>query len=379
MRNFSAALLAALLLAGCTMPYRPPRFVEADATFPGLIDFTARAPGKTTDVLLVHGMCTHDATWAKEAVATLAAQLAANVKPAPVAAQPLRSAAPAIEIVPIEIATPHGAVKFKSLIWSPLTTPIKQQLCYDQTDKSPICTGTPPFPHARASLNAKVKDRLLDDCLPDALIYQGAGREQIQMQMREAVLAATAGADPDTPLVVISASLGSKILFDTLVRMMDEPADSRAAQVAARNVQRMAWLIMAANQIPLLQMAEQPIAAEAVGVPGGKDARQTSMQAAPPDSLQRLLEKRRPPATDRRTMVPLTLVAFSDPNDVLSYTLLPERYQGEVAGVFNVLVSNAPTYFGLLEDPVRAHQDYLSNSDVGSLIACGRPRSTLCK
>ena len=111
----------------------------------------------------------------------------------------------------------------------------------------------------------------------------------------------------------------------------------------------------------------------------GPAAMPAAMQAAPPDSLQRLLQKRRAPATDRRKMVPLTLVAFSDPNDVLNYTLPPERYQGDVAGVFNVLVSNAPTYFGLLEDPVRAHQDYLTNPDVGSLIACGRPRSTLCK
>ncbi|WP_338767111.1 hypothetical protein [Massilia sp. METH4] len=363
-----ALLAVAALLAGCTTPYRPPRFMEADARFPGLIDFAARAPAKRTDVLLVHGMCTHDATWAKETIDTLAAQLSANVTPGPVQ----RAAAPAIEIVPIRVDTPHGAIHFKSLIWSPLTTPIKQQLCYDQTDKSPICSGAPPFTPVRARLNAKVKDWLLDDCLPDALVYEGAAREQIQLRMRDAILAATEGGDTDAPLVVISESLGSKILYDTLLRMLDEPAPSRAAQVAARELQRTAWLIMAANQIPLLQMAEQPLAPAS--------AAPTVMQAPPPDSLQRLLQKRRAPVADRRgAAAPLTLVAFSDPSDVLTHTLPPERYREDGTTVFNVLVSNAPTYFGLLQDPVRGHLDYLSNPDVGSLISCGMPRSALCK
>jgi hypothetical protein len=377
MRTFSTLLAAAALLAGCTMPYRPPQFMEADAAFPGLIDFTARAPGKKTDVLLVHGMCTHDAAWAKERVATLAAQLAANVKPAP---GPIRqAAAPAVAIVPIDVATSQGTIHVKSLVWSPLTTPIKQQLCYDQTGKSPICAGAPPFTPMRAKLNAKVKDWLLDDCLPDALIYQGAAREQIQLRMRDAIMAATEGADSpatedarsDIPLVVISESLGSKILFDTLLRMMEEPPHTRAAQVAAREVQRMAWLVMAANQIPLLQMAEQPLAVDA--------GARVGMQPSPPDSLQRLLQKRRTPVADRRASAPLTLVAFSDPSDVLTYTLPPDRYRDEGVGVFNILVSNAPTWFGLLQDPVRGHEEYLSNPDVGSLIACGRPRSSLCK
>ncbi|GGX76523.1 hypothetical protein GJV26_17290 [Massilia dura] len=383
-------LLAAACLAGCTLPYRPPQFLEADARFPGLIDFTARAPDRKADVLLVHGICTHDAAWAKATVGTLAAQLAANVTPVP-QGQTQRLAGPAIEIVPIDVGTPHGRIRFTSLIWSPLTTPLKQQLCYDQTDKSPICTGAPPFTAVRAKLNAKVKDWLLDDCLPDALVYQGAARDQIQLRMREAILAATEEADPTAPLVVISESLGSKILFDTLLRMAEEPAASRAAQVAAREMRRAVWLVMAANQLPLLHLADQPLD-EAARAPSGAEAgtateKRTVMQAPSPDSLQRLLQKRRVPLANPlanplaipRAVPTLMLVAFSDPSDVLSYTLPPERYREAGAGVFNVLVSNAPTYFGLFQDPVRGHTEYLSNPDIGSLIACGRPRSALCR
>lgn len=380
MRTILAMLLAAAtLLAGCTTPYRPPQFMEADAQFPGLIDFTAQAPGGKADVLLVHGICTHDATWARNTVDKLATQLAANVAPVPGIGQARRLTAPAVEIVPIEVGTPYGTIRFTSLIWSPLTTPLKQQLCYDQTAKSPICSGAPPFTAVRPSLNARVKDGLLDDCLPDALIYQGAARGQIKARMREALLATAADTDPEAPLVVISESLGSKILFDTLLRMVEEPGGSRAAQVAAGAMRRTVWLVMAANQIPLLHLADQPLG-EGAGADDDKagDAR-AAMQAPSPDSLQRLLQLRRAPQPGARAMPQLNLVAFSDPGDVLSYTLPPGRYREQGAGVFNVLVSNAPTWFGLLEDPLRAHQGYLSNPDVGSLIACGRPRSVLCK
>ncbi len=360
MRTLSATLLAAAALAGCSLPYRPPQFIEADTRFPGLIDFVARAPTRSADVLLVHGMCTHDAAWADETVATLAAQLVANAPPA--AAK--TAAAPGIQIVPHDVVTPQGTIRFRALIWSPLTTSIKQQLCYDQTDKSAICTGTPPFTPTRAKLNAQIKDSLVDDCLPDALIYQGVAREQIQLRMADAILAATRGSDPRAPLVVISESLGSKILFDTLLRMSEEPATSRAAM---REVQRMAWLVMAANQIPLLHTAEQPIATS------------VAMRASTPDSLQRLLAKRREPVADRDAVSPLNLVAFTDPNDLLSFTLPPERYREQGATVMNVLVSNARTWFGWLADPVKAHVDYLANPDVGSLVACGAPRSSLCR
>lgn len=366
MRSVLSALAVLALLAGCTTPYRPPQFLEADTRFPGLIDFVVAAgengTTKQADVLLVHGMCTHDAGWADATVATLAAQLAANVS-----TTRTRSGGSGIVIVPARIDTPQGTLRVKSLIWSPLTTPIKQQLCYDQTGKSAICQESPPFPHQRARLNARLKDKLVDDCLPDALIYQGVGRQEMLARMRAAILEASADADPKAPLVVITESLGSKILFDTLVAMTEEEPTSRARAVALREVQRMGYLIMAANQIPLLHTAEQ--------VP--QPAASLAMQVAPPDSLAKLLEKRQGGSRDRRALAALTLIAFTDPNDLLSYTLPPERYPGAI--VHNVLVSNDRTYLGWLENPLTAHLDYLANPDVGSLISCGVPRSRWCK
>jgi hypothetical protein len=368
-------LLLPLLLcvAACGMPYRPARFMEPGATFPGLAHFITQAPGHQVDVLLVHGMCTHDASWATETVQQLSSALNANLPRPPAAAGRTQAVPGEIEIIPATVPAGDGAIRFQSLIWSPLTTPLKQQLCYDQAGKSAICQGSPPYTPQRAGINARVKDLLMDDCLPDALIYQGEARGQIQQRMREAVLRATAGAAPDAPLVVIAESLGSKILFDTLSSMLDErgatPEAKRAAEAAQQALDRLAYLVMAANQIPILALADQGLPLE------------VGRRAPPQDSLQRVLERRRARAAGAApaSIAALTLVAFTDPNDLLSYTLLKEKYERPGVAVHNVLVSNARTWFGAFENPADAHLRYLDNPDVGRLIACGQPQSALCR
>ncbi|HEX8405624.1 MAG TPA: hypothetical protein VF670_13470, partial [Duganella sp.] len=193
-----AALPAlALLLGACTTPYRPPQVVEPGARFPGLIDLAARAGDASADVILVHGICTQDASWAERVVAQLAQAVTdATLPPAP-QAPPAAALAddPQIQIVPSTLESPAGRLRFNALIWSPLTVPLKRQLCYDQTDKSAICAGEPPYPFIRARINARIKDVLVDDCLPDALIYQGVARDEIQRRMRAAIMQVLALSD----------------------------------------------------------------------------------------------------------------------------------------------------------------------------------------
>jgi hypothetical protein len=338
-------LLACAMLAGCSsMPYRP---AQADGAFPGLVDFVATAPGRSVDVLLVHGMCTHDVRWVDATVAQLGSALQAQAANATKVSA--ASAADGIEIVERTITLRQGELRVKALLWSPLTAPLKRQLDYDRSDRLPL---------VRAKFNARAKDLLMDDCIPDALIYQGLSRDAIQQRMAQAIRRATQGARPDAPLLVLSASLGSKILFDTLLRMDRE---------AQPTIERLAYLVMAANQIPLLSLADQ----QAVGTAA-------ALAATPPDSLQAVLRKRRAPASPRSAQQ-LTLVAFSDPNDLLTYTLERARYEGLGVNVVNVLVSNAPTWFGLLERPDHAHANYLINPDVARMAACGQPRSARCE
>lgn len=385
-RSLSLPLLAATLcgaLCACSTPYSPPRFLDAGTAFPGLIDIAAQSHGKAADVLLVHGICTHDERWARETVAQLTQSLKANAPPVLASSAQGQVQPPAqVRVLPLPVDTSAGRLRVNALIWSPLTQALKGELCYDQGEKSAQCAASPPFPGQRARINALGKDRLVDDCVADALIYQGVSHETMLVRMRAAVLQVldAGGGEEDVPLIVVAESMGSKYLFDTLLRMSREEAGTRAVRVAQRSMDRMRYLVMAANQIPLLGVADQHI-----------DAATTGAAAMPPgsDSLQQLLRMRRERAgataaagaggVARAADQRLVLVAFTDPNDLLSYTLQTEKYAGDGVVAYNILVSNAPSYFGLLERPDDAHLNYLSNADVGRLVACGQPISKLCK
>jgi len=375
----TSTLALALFLGACSTPYHPPQFLEPNPVFPGLVDLPANNGGKPVDVLLVHGICSHTASWADDVVHTLAAAIQSNL-PAP--ELDVRPRTPAgIEVVTSNLATPAGTLRFDGLIWSPLTQELKKQLCYDQTEKSSLCTGSQPFTPTRARINARLKDYLIDDCVPDALIYQGVARDAMQQRMRETVLQVIDNGSnaANVPLVIVAESMGSKYLFDTLLSMTREGPDSRAAIVARQVVDRMQYLVMAGNQIPMLALADQQIDSAAA-------ATRTTNAAPGADSLQQLLQMRRQRpssstgATSRASVAapPLVLVAFTDPSDVLSYTLQTARYTQEGATVYNVLVSNASIWIGLLERPDTAHLNYLENADVARLIACGQPISQRC-
>lgn len=72
----------------------------------------------------------------------------------------------------------------------------------------------------------------------------------------------------------------------------------------------------------------------------------------------------------------LKIVAFSDPNDLLSWGI-PKWYQQQSdsteAGIefTNVYVHNAKRWFGLVEMPGDAHSNYFVSPDVWRVIQCG--------
>jgi hypothetical protein len=69
-------------------------------------------------------------------------------------------------------------------------------------------------------------------------------------------------------------------------------------------------------------------------------------------------------------------VAFTDPNDLLSYELRRENYREADADphafrTTNVLYPNTPDWFGLFANPLPAHTGYSSNPEVLDLVVCG--------
>lgn len=358
-------LLTPGLLAACTTPYRPPVVVRDSAPFPGIVSLVQPGSKRPLDVILVHGMCTHDASWANHGIDRIAGVVSANL-PEQAAAGPN-----GIQLVERTQQVGGTPVRFHALIWSPLTAPLKRQLDYDNTGSPSDCSpaGSGECKPTRAWLNGYVKDRLLNDCLSDAVIYEGASRNAIRDAMVESVSRIIeSNPNGDHTLAVVAESLGSKILFDALSSMLEsrQPRTQALGQQAAR---RLGLLYMAGNQLPILGLAEQDI-----------ERRPDNRSAPAPDSLQRFLELRRRQAAPLAESVGrLAVVAFTDPNDLLSYRLLPARYAAPDVAVADVLVSNARSWLGLIEDPVAAHLDYLERPEVGELIACGYPRFSGCR
>jgi hypothetical protein len=367
-RNLLVSAALAWLTA-CTTPYRPPVIVHDSDDFPGIASLIA-ANGKTpVDIVLVHGMCTHDTRSARTAIDDLArtidAGYASNWPDAPPAPVPNR-----IGIVSKTALVGGGTVRFTALVWSPLTADLKKRLAYDSTGTPNDCSQ-PGNTEAnckpkRASFNGQFKDSLLNDCLADAMIYQGTSHRAIKGAMVQTMKQViedqdSKGGNPG-PLVVISESLGSKLVFDALNDMLSRPKNDPLALLGQRAADRLGLVFMPGNQIPILGLADE----QDNKAPGPKTA------GLPVDALQRFLVLRRRVGIERRkALSKLKLVALTDPNDLLSYRLLRADYVSGEVGLANVLVSNRSTNFGMLEDPLGAHLGYMENPDVHRLIIRG--------
>lgn len=358
-RLLALLALSLILLAACTTPYRPTVVVRESTPFPGIAGMIAADKARPVDVILVHGICTHDVTWADKSITQVAGIVEGHAPPAP------KAAAGGIQLVERTEQVAGGTVRFHAIVWSPLTAKLKHQLDYDNTGTPTDCALETVCKPKRAKYNGIVKDWLLNDCLSDAMMYEGASHEALRDAIVDTV-SQVIEANPNDAgtLVVVAESLGSKMLFDALSAMLEsnQPRTQALGQDAAR---RLGLIFMAGNQMPILGLAEQTLVARAMPAQ---------------DALQRFLDLRRRQAAPRSGAITrLGVVAFTDPNDLLSYRLLPGRYAAPDVAVADVLVSDDKTWLGLIENPLTAHMNYLENPDVDALIACGYPKLAGCR
>ncbi len=435
-RSGSMSAVVLCMLTACAMPYRPAVVVEGSAPFPGIARLVAANAGKPVDLVAIHGMCTHTAQWAHESFERITAALDAQDRAPHRAPHRALPASGGIEVIARTGQAAGGTIRYHGLVWSGLTTGLKRQLDYDEghptdcaaasvfapvqgasshdpvvpakagTDAEPACprpmgsrlrgndmvrTGGNDTPCAggkdtlsgaangvlagsgdgdactpvRARLNGRLKSELLNDCIADAVIYAGesgpAIRDAVAAALTEVLARMDAGGS-EAPLVIVAESLGGKLVFDALIHLMTSNADPARRQLAQNAARRLALVFMLGNQLPIMGLAEQDIGAASLE------------RARIGDSLQRFLALRRTnPGAVRTDPAHLSIVAFTDPNDVLAYRLLPTRYRAPDVSVADVLVSNTPTWFGLIADPFAAHTEYLDNPEVGRVMARGWP------
>lgn len=369
-------LLAGIVavLSACSTPYSPPVVVHGDAQeFDGIVELIGGSSQDfPLDVVLVHGMCSKDENWPVQTIGKIVQAIDSNVEPdtADLVFSKRRETIPVIEE---SMPLAGGTVRFIVPIWGSMTVSLKKnELAYDNTGEPTDCSSPGECRPTRASVNGWVKDKLLNDCLADVTIYQGSSDVAVDLrrEMRnviERVLAKPR--NHSRSIVLIAESLGSKIVFDALNSILGEKKGEEKKAV----LNQFAAVFMAANQLPILGLAERHTVAAFAAARDDPDARG--------DSLQRFLQKISPSLKDEtgKSNESLLLTAFTDPNDLLSYRLQPSRYAGDCVKVADVLVSNDATFLGLLERPDTAHLNYLTNPDVASRIACGQPRSSKCK
>lgn len=367
MRWFFGLVICVCLgwLTGCSTPYRPPVIVNDSKSFPGIAEIARRGAPGPVNVLLVHGMCTHDTAWVLNAITGIAQQIDSNYVAEKTAFDAGRPLAPEIQTVSQRLNLLGVDFQFSAFVWSPLTAKLKSELSYDRTGPFSDCGSSGAEEETckprRARFNGELKSSLMDDCLVDALIYEGARNHQIirekMVQSLKNILDSSFKREGTTN-VFISESLGSKILYDALQYMLNEEDGSALKVVAQTAVNQLGVIFMGANQLPVLSLADKDIA----------EKRATPSSGA--DPLVDILHKWTP-QRGNKNLSSLSVVAFTDPNDLLSYGLRPKDYSSDKVHVANVLVSNRDTWFGVFEEPFGAHIGYLDNEDVRKLIISG--------
>jgi hypothetical protein len=262
------------------------------------------------------------------------------------------------------------------LLWTPLTESIKCDLADNEKDAPP-----------RQAFANFAKD-FIDDKLADVVLYGGTYRETVMRPSLQAALCymirgkpssdgkTCAHGDYDEPTVIITHSLGGYMMMDAIDDELRR--ESAGAKSAARTVlENTQFIFMMANQLALLDLTTLD------GYPRRLGSGQTAADVAEHFASRWAAIKlkspvRSTPAADEGTeSTTRQIVAFSDPNDILSWRLkrfnlkLPRSEWGSVK-LTNIYLSNGEFSIPLLfSDPTIAHTGYFDNQTVINLLICG--------
>jgi hypothetical protein len=332
-------------------------------------------------VIMVHGVGTHVPGHSARLSANLAQALGLSVVAPEAKGFPIETPSfPGETLGQLTVSRHTNTARdremlFYELTWSPISQPAKDAIAFD---------SSAVFAHRRASLNNVFK-QFVNDVAPDPLVYTGTGRERIQASVGQALCWALSTdwqdlpdtqqvCTPDRPDFVsrldtdefafITHSLGSRITTDGLQRLARVVEEAGRERPGIRHLsdsfrQRDVKVFMLANQLPLLQSGLEPAevqgAVPAYCLPNGKSF------------ASRLFQE-------------TELIAFSDPNDLLSYPI-PDAFVRDYVDSrlcprqVNVTINIAPvrSVLGLGEfaNPLSAHVDYDDDDRVIGLITRG--------
>ncbi|MDC9728237.1 MAG: hypothetical protein PSN04_02775, partial [Methyloprofundus sp.] len=339
--------------------------------------------GDTEKVLMVHGVGTHVPGYSTQFQEKLSAELRLVLKSSRYKEIKLtHNEYPGVDLGVLRVRRlmneDHSReMLFYELTWSAITNSEKEKIKYDTSGE---------YSYDRAEVNQLLK-QFSNDASPDPMIYLGKSRGEILASFRTAFcwmvendwasLPETSSQSckvgyksseylQDDEFSIISHSLGSRIVIDgmhDIAKRVTEVAkgDTSSAEskfITAFQNKQIPFYLMS-NQIPLLEMGEAPPEvtgeADAYCLPGGEHYG------------KRLVKK-------------TSIMAFSDPNDLLSYGIpqsfvenyLDSRLCAEVTNI-TINVAHVMDLFGMgkFANPLTAHTGYDSDDRVVALIAKG--------
>jgi len=347
--------------------------------FTGLQAHLDEGSGKVK-VLMVHGVGDHQPGYATEFFEKLAKELDLSVTARRykniTLADPLK---PEKSLGNLRINRFLNKQKTQELIlyeltWSEITAKEKEVLAYDNSGE---------YSFRRAEFNDLMK-RFSNDTGPDPIIYLGKSREDILKSFTQAFCWMTYGDWSELPesgsnscrlpdisaiindhYALVSHSLGSRITIDGVQRIASILEDqANSGDMYRFNISReiknkVIPIYMLSNQLPMLQLGRK--------LPEVSGQYASYCTAAGVNHEERMLNK-------------TPVIAFSDPNDLLSYALpvsfvekyLDSRLCISVTNV-NINVAHVFDVFGLgtVANPMEAHIGYDTDDRVIALIAKG--------
>ena len=404
--SFALILLVSFWLHGCASTAEgitralvddgkestPRQCIVTGPAFGGISDMGqtgGASVSKTLRIVLVHGIGTHEVGWSIPLQQRLSAMIGLNSLDRDIKnIQLVSSKFPGESLGRLLVTRSYNKQSDIELIayeltWSEITQPLKRKLAYD--------TGA-YYNDKRAAFNQNLKV-FLNDRLLDPVAYLGGANLLIKAAASEALcftsvpdwreLPSAGEADcnlragvnltgiRDDQLIFITHSLGSRIVADALQTEVAELKERAASTdvsaedkvdfekiLEALQTKHVA-LYMMANQLPLIDAA----------LPPARVTNQIAAYCEPGGEFY-----------DQRIFGDLTVVAFSDPNDPLSYglpfnyinTTMDSRLCPKLANVI-VNVTDVINPLGLIEiaPPLESHAGYQQDEIVLQIIAGG--------
>lgn len=357
--------------------------------FNGIDQALLQQKGKTK-VLMTHGVGAHEPGYSTEFMEKLAAELDLTIRSE--RSKNISLTSPInqdkklgnLRVTRYSDKSKNRTMLFYELTWSEITADQKALLAFDNSGE---------YSFRRTEVNNLMKE-FSNDTGPDPIIYLGKSRpdiltafgqsycwmaqgdwEDLPAQYGRPVCSTAKDADHVTEhiknddFVFISHSLGSRITIDGMQKIASDIGKQQTGELHQKEIapqkvidalrEKEITLFMLSNQLPMLQL--------------GRELPEVSSQKAnycTPGA----------PYYNERMVSKTSLIAFSDPNDLLSYAIPPgfsddyldSRLCLEVTNI-NINVAKIIDAFGLgkIADPMEAHIGYDSDDRVVALIAKG--------